>query len=49
MVEAVTTIVSPEASLLDKGLAVFDLFSPVNSKEIKAGAKALGFADGAEL
>jgi hypothetical protein len=46
-IDAGKTIVSPTASLLDKGLAVFDLVSPVSSKELKAGAKLIGFADNA--
>jgi len=46
-VDAVRTIASPEAGLLDKSVALFDLFSPVSSKELKAGAKILGLADGA--
>jgi hypothetical protein len=40
-VDAVKTLVSPTSTLLDKGLAVFDLVSPVSSKEIKAGVKAV--------
>ncbi len=46
-VDAVRTIASPESGFLDKGVALFDLFSPLSSKEIKAGAKALGLAEGA--
>ena len=40
-VDAVKTLVSPTSTLVDKGLAVFDLLSPVSSKEIKAGLKVV--------
>jgi len=36
-----STLVDPSASLVDKGLAVFDLASPVSSGEIRAGARAV--------
>jgi RHS repeat-associated protein len=47
VIDAGKTLIDPSASILDKGLAVFDVLSPVSSKELKAGAKLLGIADGA--
>lgn len=47
-VDNVKTIINPNASLLDKGIAVFDLASPVSSKELKAGAKLLGVTTNAQ-
>ena len=47
LVDAGKTLLDPNSSILDKGLAVFDILSPVSSKEIKAGAKMLGVVDGA--
>ena len=47
LVDAGKTLLDPNSSMLDKGLAVFDILSPVSSKEIKAGAKMLGVVDGA--
>jgi len=47
IVDAGATLIDPNSSAIDKGLAVFDILSPVSSKEFKAGAKFLGFADNA--
>ena len=47
LVDAGKTLLDPNSSILDKGLAVFDILSPVSNKEIKAGAKMLGVVDGA--
>lgn len=41
VVDAVKTVFDPSASFVDKGLAIFDLVSPVSSKEIKAGASMI--------
>lgn len=35
------TLVDPNASLVDKGLAVFDLASPVSSGEVRGAARAV--------
>jgi hypothetical protein len=45
LVDAGKTILDPNASLLDKGLAVFDIVSPISTKEIKAVGNILGVAD----
>jgi RHS repeat-associated protein len=47
MVDAGATLIDPNSSIVDKGLALFDIVSPVSSKELKAGAKMLGLADDA--
>jgi len=47
IVDAGVTLLDPNSSTLDKGLAVFDVLSPLSSKELKAGAKMLGIADNA--
>jgi RHS repeat-associated protein len=47
-VEAVKTIVDPSASLVTKAVAVFDLVSPVSSKEIKAVSKIVDGAGDAK-
>ena len=47
VVDAVRTIIDPNASLFDKGLAVFDVVSPLDTKEVKAVGKFLGVVDDA--
>jgi RHS repeat-associated protein len=46
-VDAGATLIDPNSSVLDKGIALFDILSPVSSKELKAGANFLGIADNA--
>jgi uncharacterized protein RhaS with RHS repeats len=41
MIDAGKTLLNPSSSLVDKGIAIFDLVSPVSSKELKAGKKLL--------
>jgi len=47
LIDAGATLIDPNSSYFDKGLAVFDILSSVSSKELKAGAKMLGIAEGA--
>lgn len=47
LIDAGATLIDPNSSYFDKGLAVFDILSPVSSKELKAGGKMLGIAEGA--
>jgi len=41
VIDAGKTIFNPNSSLIDKGIAIFDIVSPVSSKELKAGKKLL--------
>jgi hypothetical protein len=36
VVDAVKTVFDPNASIVDKGLAIFDLASPISTKDLKA-------------
>lgn len=42
--DAGSTLLSKDASILERGEAIFNLASPVSTKELKAGAKFLGIA-----
>ena len=42
LIDSGATLIDPNSSYFDKGLAVFDILSPISSKELKAGAKMLG-------
>ncbi len=48
IVDAGKTIVSSNASLLDRAVAVFDILSPVSTKDVKAGVKLLEGASDAK-
>ncbi len=47
VIDAGKTLLDPNASLLDKGLAVFDVVSPISTKEAKAVGNFLGVVDDA--
>lgn len=47
VIDAGKTLLDPNASWLDKGIAVFDVVSPISTKEAKAVGKFLGAVDDA--
>jgi RHS repeat-associated protein len=48
VIDAGRTLLDPNASWLDKGIAVFDVVSPISTKEAKVVGKFLGVVDDAK-
>jgi RHS repeat-associated protein len=48
MYDSAKTLLSKDATLLERGEAVFNLVSPVSTKDVKAASKAVGMVDDAK-